>query len=528
MKDNKHNMILSRVSRRFEKMPIQINYNDDNMNQHIIKIMKDSHMKLTYYEHMMLECCFLFLCGFSFHEIGIKTHIYHKAVIKFLKNERLLELLSDEYLFLYKNNQYRLEMSNNENEMIQKAISTFVEQDGNLVKTCKILHIYPAIFRGYESNPDLEQIVGNDDLFYKYLLLRGIKNKSFKVETDREKYLRVIEELVELKPNNSEEQKYLNLAKSLLIRNLDSVDKIVYHTGMTRENVIFSLRNFSKFNSYFSKSIMGMLLMKSMIILDNDNCVITYDQFAQNVISDYMNSRYTYEELSDIFNCDEVDVKHIINKKSQELMSDSDYQTLLKHKKKNSYLRQRCPLGYYIVKDSKLISILKEDVIYVNEEQYQFLDILCECLEVYNRLYYYDVNQSFFSEIQYLKSSLEEVEDLFESHSFQAIKRTLDIEYLLFGKCGTEKKQYVMGVMKQFLKYDMDLEKTSEQLNIMIPTLIRILQDQIISVYYGTIIYQYIQGTIEDYRIRYKKRFEKENIDYTRVKILEENKKKQV
>lgn len=524
----KNNVILSRVCRRFEKRPLQINYNDDNMNQHILKIMKDKHKKLTYYEHMMLECCFLFICGFSFREIGVRTHIYHKAVINFLKNEKLPQLLSDEYLLLFQNNLYRLEIDVNENEMIKTAISTFVEQDGRVLDTAKILNISQTVFRYYESHPDLEQIVGDSDLFYKYLLLRNIKQKSFQLESEREKYIRIVQTLIRLKPNNDEERKYLNLAKAILIGNLNSVDKLVYHTGMSRDNVISSLRCFSKFNLFFPKSVLGMLLMNSMLILNKDNCVITYDKFACNVISTYMNSRYNFEELSDIFHCDEQDVKYIINKKSKELISDSEYQDLVRHKKKNTYFKQRCPLGSYIVKDSKLISLLKKNIIYVNEEQYQFLDILCECLEVYNRLYYYDVNQSFFSEIKYLKLNIEEFEELFDSQSFQVIKRTLDIEYLLFGDCETEKNQYVLSVIKQFLKYNMDLEKTSEQLNVMVPTLMRILQDKIISVYYGPIFYQYIQGVIEDYRLRYKKRVGKENIDYAKVKVLDEDKKKQV
>lgn len=524
----KNNVILSRVCRRFEKKPIQIKYSNTIINQQISNMLKDSNHKLTYYEHMMMECCLLFLCGYSFLEISNITHTYDRAVIKFLNSDKLLELLSDEYLILFENNKYRLEVDVYKNEIIKKAIVTYVEQDGNIAKTCNVLNIYPTQFREYVLNPDLERIISDSDLYYKYLLLRGVKNKKFNVESDREKYLNVVKELVELKPSSDEEQIYLNLAKAILIKELNSINQIVDCMGLSRESAIYYLKRFSQCKTFFSRRVMSMILLKSMFILNKYRTVFSYDEFVQLVISTYMNSRYTVDDIADIFYLEKQEVEYIIYEKSKEIMKDFEYQNLIDHGVKLVLIEQDCPFEHCIVKDPRIISILNRDVIYVSEQQYDVLDVLVNYLKTGEQLYYHDVKQILFSDIEYLYSNIDLCEKIFISDSFQQIKRNLEIEYLLNGNNIKDKKQYVWSVMKQFLRCNADLEFVSDSLNIEISTLIRILQDPSISAYYGSVLAKYIQGAIEDYRMRYKKKSGNQNDVYTKIKVLEEDKKKQV
>ena len=125
-------------------------------------------------------------------------------------------------------------------------------------------------------------------------------------------------------------------------------------------------------------------------------------------------------------------------------------------------------------------------------------------------------------------SNIDLFEDIFISDLYQQIKRNLNIEYLLSGHNMKDKKTYVWSIMKQFLRCDTSLEHFSSDLNIEIPILIRILQDSSISAYYGSVLSKYIDAVINEYRMMYKKKNGNPIIGYTKLKVLKENKKKQV
>ena len=81
-------VILSKICRRFENKPLQMNWSDNVLNQQIYKMVKDNSHKLTYYEHMMMECCLLFICGFSYSQISERLGIAVVTVSNMLNDEK--------------------------------------------------------------------------------------------------------------------------------------------------------------------------------------------------------------------------------------------------------------------------------------------------------------------------------------------------------------------------------------------------------------------------------------------------------
>lgn len=522
--------VLSRVCSKFEKRPIELKFDGRNINLFISKMKNSKCSKLNDNQYLMLECCLLFLCGFSFKDIACKLNISYKQVIDYLKDNELSYLLSDEYYVLYQNNRYRLNLNSTMSEKIKKAVSVYVKYNGNILETCNEVGIAPRTFRSYLSHPNLEQIVDDPDLFLQFMLLRGnrVNKKSIEQVSVKNEQQQLIKDLMLLEPTNMIEHKYLILAKAILIQKLNSIDDIVENTELSRTSVVSYLDDFSRCSSFFSSEMLEFLKKEGAFILKKATNKIPFDEFVQYVVSYYMSSRYTMEDLKDIFKITKSEVQYIINEKAKELMSEEDYNLLSKHKNKISHIARACPFDCFIIKDPKMIQILKPNIVYVNEYQNRLLTILNDFLNFHEQLYYHDVNKTMDVKIQFLNSNFNELEKILNPEFFLELKPCLEIENLLVGNCLKEKKQYVIAVMKQFLENDMNLDYTCKQLKINISTLIRILQDSTISIYYGSILSKYLQEAIQEYRIEYLKKMEKNRVDaFSKDFIIPvENKKK--
>lgn len=63
-----------------------------------------------------------------------------------------------------------------------------------------------------------------------------------------------------------------------------------------------------------------------------------------------------------------------------------------------------------------------------------------------------------------------------------------------------KKYQYIIAVVRNFFMNNLDLEKTANDLDLKVESLIRILQNEFVEMNYGQIISEYVKKSIEDYR----------------------------
>ena len=522
--------VLSRVCSKFEKRPIELKFDGRNINLFISKMKNSKCTKLNDNQYLMLECCLLFLCGFSFEDIACRLNISYKQVIDYLKDNELSYLLSDEYYVLYQNNRYRLNLNSTMSEKIKKAVSVYVKYNGNILETCNEVGIAPRTFRSYVSHPNLEEIVDDPDLFLQFMLLRGnkVNKKSIEQVSVKSEQQQLMKDLMLLEPTNIIEHKYLILAKAILIQKLDSIDDIVENTELFRTSVVSYLDDFSRCEAFFPSKILDVFKEEGSFILRKASKKASFDEFAIYVISHYMSSRYTIDEMRTVLNLTKGEIKYIINEKAKEVLNDEEFKKLCKHKRHIGHIGLACPSDCAIVKDPKLIRILKPDVVYLNEYQDRLIMVLNDFLNVGEQLHVKDVKPVTGANIQFLNSNFKELNKLLNQDVYNKLKKNLEIEYLLVGSNLREKNKYVGFVLKQFLENDMSLEQTSQVLNIDIPILIRVLQDPYISIYYGSILSQYINGSIQEYRIQYVEKNSEDSIDFDlqEFSIILENKKK--
>ena len=522
--------VLSRVCSKFEKRPIEFKFDDKNIKLLISNMKNSKCTNLNKEQYLMLECCLLFICGFSYKNIASKLNISYDRVIYYLINNELSYLLSDEYYVLYQNNCYRLNLNLSMSEKIKNAVSAYVKYNGNVLETCNDVGIASSTFRKYMVHPNLEEIVDDPDLFLQFMLLRGNKMKKNSIEqmAVKNEYHKLKKDLMLLEPSSVIEHKYLILAKAILIQKFDSIDSIVDNTQLSRTSVVSYLEDFSRCKDFFSTELLDILEKEGSSILKKASKKAAFDEFVKYVVSCYMSSRYTIDEMRTIFNLTRGEFGYIINEKSKEILSDEEFKMLSKHKKYIGHIGLACPSDCVIVRDPKLIQILKTDLVYLNEYQNRLITILSDFLNVYEQLHVKDVKPVVGVNIQFLNSNFKELNKLLNEDFYDKIKKNLEIEYLLVGNNLKEKNEYLKLVLKHFLDNDMSVEQTSKTLDIDIPVLIRVLQDPYISIYYGTIMSEYINESIVEYRTQYIKQnqVEKINFDLQDFSIILENKKK--
>ena len=81
------------------------------------------------------------------------------------------------------------------------------------------------------------------------------------------------------------------------------------------------------------------------------------------------------------------------------------------------------------------------------------------------------------------------------------------LEVIRFMDCETEIHR--LAFIKEFFNCELDLCKTSEQLEISVPTLIRILSQEYVSINYGPVVSEYVKHAIAQYKVEFEENKEK-------------------
>lgn len=499
-------IVLSNPPKTFGIKSVQVEPTG-NLDKAIEKMKRDIYLELEEREIAQLKCCLLFLCGMPFSKISDILKISKGSISRFLNDEKLEDLLSFEYRILLQLNRSRLQPESTKSK-ITRAVAIFIEQNGNYQETMRITGFSDRTLSRYFSDPKLEKILDNPVLYQSFLSVKEkhISEVKRKAAIQNIKNQKLKEQLEILNPINIVQKRYLKLAKAILIENITDIKGLMKYTGMSERNIEEYLDDFSRVESFFPSDILTLLKQKSLVIYSDESAAISADEYEKSIIALYLNGRYSYNDIKEITGLRGTQVDYILQERSKILLSASEYQKFEEHKKEVSKLLLCCPKDCYLIKDERMIQIVKPEIFYVHDVDYQLLSVLVDFLTTYQSISVKEPtsDSNLFSMEMYLLAKKNQLAVLLNQTAFLKIQKCLEIESLLIGNQLQQKYELIIVVVKVFFFYNLDLEITAEQLEMSVESLIQILRSDFISINYGSIIDKYIKQSIEDYRIMQK------------------------
>lgn len=473
-----------------------------NLDVAIEKMKWNTFCELDDSQILQLKCCLLFLCGMPFSKISEKLNLSKGTISRYLNDNLLEGLLSFEYRILFCMNKSRLQPEN-KNSKIKRAVKVFIEQNGNYQKTSEITGFSDRTLSRYFSDPKLSEILESEHLYLEFCQVKNLHTSEIKskaaISNAHQQSIRGL--ILSLEPNGIIEKRYLLLCKAMLIEQMSDIEALMKYTGMSKKNIESYLLDTSKSGGFFPEPILNEFQQKAFEITSDNGDHLLLDDYEKSIIEIYMSGRYSYEDVSQIFDVTNGDlIGDIIRNKSKKLLSAEEYVALQNHKAEVTPLLQAPTTNKRLIKDGKMISIVKPELVFVSPYDFQILTILVRFLITYENIRYHDPEEPLNTMETYLIANMSNFERLLTKESYVNLERYLSIEKLLFGNELQKKYQYIIAVVRNFFMNNLDLEKTANDLDLKVESLIRILQNEFVEMNYGQIISEYVKKSIEDYR----------------------------
>lgn len=480
-----------------------------NMDSTVEKMKSIAFIELSDRDKTQLKCCLLFICGCSYEQIAQRLGIATRTVSNMLNDEKLESMLSFEYRVLFHKNKSRLYSFEEVSDKIKQAVFTFVAQNGDYHNTSELVHVSERTLSRYFSHPELQNILNDSTLYFKFLEVRdaSISEKNSKAAQVRFSKKTIKEDLANLKPCSLIHKKYLKLADAILVHDVQDMATLKKMTGMTQKSIENYLTDISRSMDFFPDGVLRLFEEAASKIYFANEFGISSEEYERMIIQFYMSGRYSYAEVENIFGLGNKRLRHLLHERGPKLLSEEEYSELCAHAE---YVKRLCIGGHSnkkrLVQSQRMIELVKPEFIYVREFEYQLLSMLVDFLTAYESLQY---DASMASVIKVLIVSNQELKRLLTEEAYSKMEKIFSIEDLLLGNHLKDKYQYISSVVKEFFNCELDLCKTSEQLEISVPTLIRILSQEYVSINYGPVVSEYVKQTIKQYKAEFEENKEK-------------------
>jgi len=494
-------MTLEKVPKGIEGTTIELEF-VGNLDIAIEKMKWNAFCELDDSQISQLKCCLLFLCGMPFSKISEKLGLSKGTISRYLNDNLLEGLLSFEYRVLFHMNKNRLQPEN-KNSKIKRAVKVFIEQKGNYQKTSEITGFSDRTLSRYFSDSKLPEILESEQLYLEFCRVKDSHTSEIKrkaaISNIQQQSIRSL--IAMLEPHGIIEKRYLSLCKAMLIEQINDIQGLIAYTGMSKKNIESYLLDVSKSEDFFPEPVLNQFQQMAFQITTDENDELLLDEYERAIIETYMSGRYSYGDMSEIFDLrNEKLIADIIGNKSKKLLSAEEYVALQNHKTEVAPLLQLPNANKYLIKNGKMISIVKPEFVFVESYDFQILTVLVNFLTIYENIQYSNPKEPLNIMETYLIANMSNFERLLTKEAYADLKQYLFVEKLLFGNELQKKYQYIILAVRQFFMNNFDLEKTAIDLNLKVESLIRVLQNEFVQMNYGQIIYEYVNQAIENYR----------------------------
>ncbi len=478
-----------------------------NLDIAIQKMKRNAFLELEDTQILQLKCCLLFLCGMPFSKISEQLSVSKGTISRYLNDTLLEGLLSFEYRILLQMNRFRLQPEN-KNEKMKRAVQVFIEQNGDYQKTAELTGFSDRTLSRYFSDSKLPEILESETLYQQFMDVKNSHISEIKsqaaISNIKQQSLKSL--IAVLNPNGIVEKRYLALCNAMLIEGIEDIKGLMEYTGMSKANIESYLLDVSKSAGLFPQPVLEVFTLKALQIRAGKENEFLLEEFERNIISLYQAGRYSYEEISEI-----VGIKNsriiadIINEKAKQLLTAEEYVELQRYKAAVSLLLQAPAQNKCLIKDPKMISIVKPELVFVSPLEFQILATLVQFLNIYENIRFEDPKGPLNIMEANLLVHLPILKTLLNEEYYKKVDTILYVEKLLFGNQLQLKYEYIMKVVKGFFLNNLNIEETAIKEEIPIEVLIRVLQSNFVEMNYGNIISEYINQAIRKYQTQNQK-----------------------
>lgn len=267
--------------------------------------------------------------------------------------------------------------------------------------------------------------------------------------------------LDQLHPIGNVQKRYLILCRAVLIDNITTLEQLENLMGVSKATIQKYISDFSKIETFLPNSIIQLLEEKTQkfrkLIMTSD----LRDQYYKLIIELYLSSRYSHKNMCEITCLENNSLVAILNTHAKRILDEETYLQLVSHKKYMNSISSRYSQG--IIRDQRMIAVVKPEIICVSFEDYRLLTNLVHFLTEYYAICIEDPKERFMENVIYLLANENNLRRLLKEEEFIKIWSILQIEKLLFEGEISKKSEFIISITKSFFMNDLDLEATAKK-----------------------------------------------------------------
>ena len=211
------------------------------------------------------------------------------------------------------------------------------------------------------------------------------------------------------------------------------------------------------------------------------------ERLVKNIVSDIMYTRLSKEQIL-IRNCisDTIYDRIINNEELLESIFGKGFCQVLRNRiKQKSIMRASVPRNMYLVEEREDLSIVKDDIIYINEFDFKRMKIVsCYISNDFDiELVSKEKNLMPISIINSLLS--EKNKEILKTHVYELVQKLANLEKILLTGVNQERKEIVSAVIMSLEKNNYDISMVSQELQMPIALIKNCLKQPFITIIYS-------------------------------------------
>lgn len=507
---NLPNDIKRKISLKKEEIK-RNNKNSNETNEEIIKRIDLDLPKIVLLKSFInelnikkLRAVYLFINGYNYtyisHLLGIARGTVSNYINEIYNNNYLNDV---SYLLLEKRMKETSKYNTKVKDELYKVIKTFVENNGNYQKTMELTHISNRTLSRYFSLPNLKDLLKDDSLYNQFILLvdRYNKQRSMLANAASLRQKKLKNSLN--KATTVKENRLKKILEFILLENITDIDVLSEKVNLSKELICDILKN----SEDDIKNIFGFFVYKEYEMKKN---LLIHQKYEKeiSIISSYLRSRYSYDELATHYFTNRMYLDKILNNPNNYLTNiwGSNLETIIQeHTEEIIRIRKACPKDMVVVNIPEMIAIVKPNILYVTREDYKLLN---------NIINYYTFNDRKNSAyiLNYLLVNFKSnhLKDLLSTEAYQQLQLYLKYEELLnLPEKLNDKMKLFREVINSFYDNGLDIDLTLEKLKMPFEIFERIIYYDGLNSLYIPEVLKVIKLKSEEY-----KKLKKQEQDY--------------
>ncbi len=426
-------------------------------------------------EHIMkFRVAYLYISGYSYKEISSLLGIAQGSVSNYLNSALMLNCLNAETRYLLES-----KLKNNDKfyhdslgEKVKEAVDNFILTGADYQMTMEMCHISARTLSRYLNEDVVRSFVDDDTYFTFCKLVKEYNTKRSSIAATSSSHLNKIKQTL-----SKDSSDLSSILKLVLIDNVKDIDKICSKLNL-RHRVVINYLN----NHQLIKDTFGDYVYNEYLNIYGDILHLYEENKKISIIDYYLRSRASIEDLNNIFHEYFTSIKKILSPPSNYIKNylGDDIETKVEmHALEVKKIRQKCPRNMFVISSPEMIDVAKEDLIYVNGDDYKLLEYVAALFahggDILEFSKNYNIPYNFALNCFLIRS----LKDILNEQANQRLAKYIKYDHILTGANGfiQFKKKFIIDVIQTFFDNLYNVEQTLTDLDIPFQVLKRVVND---------------------------------------------------